>query len=91
MILSRLCNENVAAMLPIMDNGNTKCHFKVRICGYLGIAHPTGKTVKIDKNRQKAIQKRLLCCNQAQYYEELLILTRESIELNPLHASVAII
>ena len=58
--------------------GKIKCHFKVRICEYLGISHLTGKKVKIDNNKLAAIQEHLLCCNYSSSFEDFSILSRES-------------
>ena len=58
--------------------GNTKHHFKVRICEYLGISHLTGKKVKIDNNKRTAIQDHLLCCNHSPSFEDYSVLARES-------------
>ena len=55
--------------------GKTKCHFKVRICEYLGISH---FPVKIDNKKLRAIQERHLCCNYSPSFEGFSILTRES-------------
>ena len=58
--------------------GKTKRHLKVRIGEQLDISHLTGKKVKIDNNKLKAIQEHLLCCNYSPSYEYFSILTRES-------------
>ena len=62
--------------------GITKCHFKVSICGYLGISPLTEKKVKIDNNTLTAIQEHLLCCNYSASFEEFSILTRKSNDFN---------
>ena len=64
-------------MLPIMVS-KTKRHFKVRVCEHLGISPLTGKEVRIDNNKLRAIQEHLLCCNYSPSYEDSSILTRES-------------
>ena len=58
--------------------GKTKRHFKVRICGHLGISHLTRKKVKIDNNKLTPIQEHLLCCNYSPSYEDFSISTKES-------------
>ena len=62
--------------------GKTKHRFKVQICEHLGISHFTGKMVKIDSNKLKAIQEHFLCCNHSLSFEDFSFLTRESKILN---------
>ena len=57
-------------MIPIMERSNAQ------ICD--GISHLTGRKVKIDNNKLKAMQKDLLCCNYSPSFEHFAILTRES-------------
>ena len=59
--------------------GKTKHYFKIRICEDLGISHLTGKKVKINKNKETAIQEQLLCFNYSPSFEVFSILTKESI------------
>ena len=61
--------------------GKTKCHFKVSICGYIGISPLPKKKVKIDSTLM-AIQDHLLCCNYSASFEEFSILTRKSNDFN---------
>ena len=58
--------------------GKTKRHFRVRICGHLGISHLTEKKVKTGNNKLTVIQEHLLCCNYSPSFEDFRILTRES-------------
>ena len=58
----------------------TKRHFKVRICKYLGSSYLAGKKVKIDSKKLTTIQEHFLRCNYSPSFEEISILTRESSE-----------
>ena len=78
MLLSGLAYKYRCSGCSATYYGQTKCHFKVRICEYLGISHLTGKNVKVDSNKLAAIQEHHLCCNYSSYYEDFFILTRES-------------
>ena len=53
-------------------HGKTKCYFKVRICGHLGIYTLTGKRVKGDDD--SAIKEHLLFCNHTPNFEDFSIL-----------------
>ena len=78
MILSRLVYKCKCGCCNATYYGKTKRHFKVRICEHLGISLVTGKKVKIDNSKVKAIQEHLLCCNYSPSYEDFPILTRKS-------------
>ena len=61
--------------------GKTNCHLKVRICERLDTSHLLGKKVKIDKNKLKAIEEHLLCCNYSPSVKDFSILTKENNDL----------
>ena len=78
MLLSGLAYKYKCGGCNATYYGETKRHFKVRICEHLGISHITGKMVKTDNNKLMPIQEHLLCCNYSPSYEDVSVLTREN-------------
>ena len=79
MLLSGLVYKHKCGGCNATYYGKTKHYFKIRICEDLGISHLTGKKVKINKNKETAIQEQLLCFNYSPSFEVFSILTKESI------------
>ena len=65
--------------------GKTKTHFKVRICGHLGISHVIGKKLTIDNIKLTAIQEHLLCCGYSSSFEDFSILNTLSYDVLSCH------
>ena len=78
MLLSRLVYECKRGRCNATYYGKTKRHFTVRICEHLDISRLTGKKVKIDNSKLKAIEESFLRYNRSPFFRGFYILTRES-------------